>query len=144
MCDPLDIVLAQPVDWFGDDAETVLWSMHLERDRFYSDAHVRNQTGVRPIALQERLRERIDELPKELLTAVRSMNPPELGKRKVIGRMPAMSKVFAMATEMTYGSRHVQLITPLPDRAAPSLALGALLAWDESTRTDFSKQPAKR
>jgi hypothetical protein len=90
------------------------------------------------------MRERLDQLPKELFTAVRSMNPQELGKRKVIGRMPAMSKVVAMATEVKHGSRHVQLITPLPDRAAPSLALGTLLAWDESTRTDFSKQPATR
>ena len=132
------------MDWFGDDAETVLWSVHLQRDRFYSEVHVRNQTGLSPIALQDRLRERLDELPKDLLTAVRSMHPQELGKRKVIGRVPAMSMVFALATEMTHGPRHVQLVTPLPDRAAPNLALGTLLAWDESTRTDFSKQPSAR
>jgi hypothetical protein len=27
----------------------------------------------------------------------------------------------------------------MPDRAAPNLALGSLLAWDESTRTDFNR-----
>ena len=68
------------------------------------------------------------------------MNPREVGKRKVIGRLPIMSDAFTMATQVSNGPRHVQLITPLPERAAPNLALGTLLAWDESTRTDFTKK----
>jgi len=45
-----------------------------------------------------------------------------------------------MATKGSYGERHAKLTTTLKsDRAAPNLALGALLTWDESTRTDFSK-----
>ena len=61
----------------------------------------------------------------------------------VIGRVPAMVEVFSLATIVNHGPQYVQLITPLPDRAAPNLALGTLLAWDESTRTDFSKAKAK-
>ena len=53
--------------------------------------------------------------------------------------LPAMAKVVAMSTLTEHGPRHVRLITPLPDRAAPNLALGTLLAWDESTRTDFTR-----
>jgi hypothetical protein len=136
--------LRNAMEWFGDDAEAVLWSLHLEQDRFYSDVRVRNQSGVRPAALEERLKERLNQLPKELLSAFRAMTPSEAGKRQVIGRVPAMAKVVALSTESTYGSRHVQFITPLPDRAAPNLALGTLLAWDESTRTDFSKQPTTK
>jgi hypothetical protein len=38
----------------------------------------------------------------------------------------------------------VQVITALPERGAPNLALGTLLAWDESTRTDFTKERIKK
>ncbi len=131
--------LRQCMDWFADDAETVAWSLHLESDRFYSDLRVRNTTTVRPVALEEALRERIDQLPAELLPNIQRMQPGEQGKREIIGRLPAMSKVVAMATLTDHGPRHVQLITPLPDRAAPNLALATLLAWDESTRTDFTR-----
>ena len=31
------------------------------------------------------------------------------------------------------------MTTPLPERAAPNLFLAGYLAWEESTRTDFSK-----
>uniref|UniRef100_A0A7C2JZ60 Uncharacterized protein n=1 Tax=Schlesneria paludicola TaxID=360056 RepID=A0A7C2JZ60_9PLAN len=133
-------LLTECMDWFGDDAETVLWSMHLEPDRFYSEVLVRSTSGIRPAALEERLREKIDHLPGQLLSAVRYMRPQEQGKRQLIGRVPAMAKVYAMATLSDHDARHVRLVTPLPDRAAPNLALGTLLAWDESTRTDFNRE----
>jgi hypothetical protein len=134
--------LRNAMDWFGEDVETAIWSLHLEQDRFYSDLQVRNQSGIGTGVLEERLRERLDQLPKDIYSAVKSMQPKEVGKRKVIGRMPAMTKVVSMATVTDRASRSVRLVTPLPDRAAPSLALGTLLAWDESTRTDFTKQPS--
>ncbi len=135
-------LLRECMDWFGDDAEAVAWSFQLEQDRFFSDLVVRNKTTVRPMALQERMLEKVGQVPKELLRLVQQMKPTEVGKRKVIGRLPAMTKAFAMSTVGQTGSRHVELITPLPERAAPNLALGILLAWDESTRTKFSDKPA--
>jgi len=134
--------LREVMEWFGDDSEAVLWSLHLEDDRFYSDVLVRNKSGARVTALEERFVEKLDQLPKEMLAAVRLMEPKELGKRQVIGRVPAMAKVVAMTTVPSHGKRDVRLITSLPDRAAPNLALGTLLAWDESTRTDFNRKPA--
>ncbi len=135
-------LLRECMDWFGDDAEAVAWSFHLEQDRFFSDLVVRNKTSVRPSALQERMLEKIGLIPMELLRLVQQMKPTEVGKRKVIGRLPAMTKAFAMSTVGSTGSRHAEFITPLPERAAPNLALGVLLAWDESTRTKFSDKPA--
>lgn len=134
-------LLREAMDWFGDDAETVAWSLHLESDRFYSDLLVRNKSGIRPAKLAERLQEKLAELPKLVLGAVQAMHPAERGKQKLIGRLPAMMKVVAMATVASQGSRHVELITPLPDRAAPNLALATLLAWDESTRIDVNRSP---
>ena len=71
---------------------------------------------------------------------VAKMNPQMIGPRKVIGRFPAMLQVFAKSTIGGIDTRHAQLTTQLPERAAPNLALAALLSWDESTRTDFSAE----
>jgi hypothetical protein len=135
-------LLSEAMDWFGDDAETVLWSLHLDPDRFYSEVLVRSQSGIRPAGLERELKARLDQLPEKLVAAVRYMQPAEMGKRQLIGRVPAMAKVVSLATLTEQEGRHVKLITPLPDRAGPNLALGTLLAWDESTRTDFSRELA--
>ncbi|MFP6766468.1 MAG: hypothetical protein VB858_22755, partial [Planctomycetaceae bacterium] len=70
----------------------------------------------------------------------------QIGRRRIIGRFPAMTQVFARSTISAVGmtedgrpNRYAQLVTSIDERGAPNLALGALLTWDESTRTDFSK-----
>jgi hypothetical protein len=128
------------LDWFGDEVESAAWSFHLGEKTFYSDLIVRNVTGVTAPALERDTRTRLQKLPHDLLDTVRMMDPREAGKRKVIGRLPKMTEAFAMASAFSHGPRHVQITTPLPDRGAPNLALGTLLAWDESTRTDFTKE----
>lgn len=72
------------------------------------------------------------------------MNPGTVGSRKVIGRFPAMLKAFSMANQEQSGERYAQLVSNLPERAAPNLALASLLTWDESTRTDFSVKAKPR
>lgn len=128
------------LDWFGEDVEAIGWSMHLAEDRFYSEFLLRNDNLVRPLKLQQMLESKLESLPAELLGAVEKMNPPEQGKRTVIGRFPAMVQGYSLSTTAEAGDRLVRLVTALPERAAPNLALGALLAWDESTRTDFTKE----
>lgn len=135
----LNPLFERVLDWFGDDAETVAWSLHQAEDVFYSQLLVRNRTVIQPRKLETILKGRLDELPHELVTLIRYMQPREAGPRTVIGRVPAMTKVVALATQTEIGPRHVELITSLPAKAGPNLALGTLLAWDESTRTDFSR-----
>lgn len=130
----------QTCDWFGDEVESVAWSFHLGEKTFYSDMVLRNVSGVTSNTLERETRAKLNKLPYTLLDTVRMMNPPEVGKRAVIGRTPKMAEVFALASLTSKGPRHVQVTTPLPDRGAPNIALGALLAWDESTRTDFKKK----
>jgi len=137
-------LVLQACNWFGDDVESVAWSFHLGDDTFYSDMIVRNTTGISTASLQRELRAKLDKLPYTLLDTVRMMSPREVGKRTVIGRLPKMTETFALASVMSRGLRHVQVITPLSDRAAPNLALATLLAWDESTRTDFAKERAPK
>ena len=134
--------LNQVLDWLGDDVESVAWSLHLG-DQFHSSMLLRNSlaAGTTPMRLQKNVRNRLDTLPQDVLAMVQRMTPEQLGKRKLIGRFPAMTKVFAMATVGGIGDRFVQLTTVLPERAAPNLALASLLTWDQSNRTDFS-QPA--
>ena len=130
--------LNQLLDWIGEDVETVAWSIHLGQDDFYSEMTFRNSTMIRPPKLASNLKERLDQLPHEMLTGVEKMNPGTVGSRKVIGRFPAMLKAFSMANQQQSGERYAQLTSSLPERAAPNLALASLLTWDESTRTDFS------
>ena len=121
-----------------DDIETVVWSMHFGEKKFHSELLARNKTVIMEHNLQNEIRGRLKDLPKKLLGMVEVMNPTVIGPRKVIGRFPAMAQVFAMSTTGGTGTRYAQLTTELPERAAPNLALGGLLAWDESTRTDFN------
>ncbi len=142
--DNLKPLILKGCDWFGDEVESVAWSFHLGEKTFYSDMVLRNVTGVTSPSLERDIRAKLHKLPYELLDTVRMMEPREVGKRKVIGRLPKMTEIFGMASILSHGPRHVQVVTPLPDRAAPNLALGTLLAWDESTRTDFNKERTTR
>jgi predicted Zn finger-like uncharacterized protein len=135
-------LLTECMDWFGDDAETVMWSMHLDPDRFFSEVLIRSMSGIRPATLEERMKDKLNHLGNELLAAVKFMQPAEVGKRQVIGRVPAMAKVYAMATLSAHDGRHVRFVTPLPGKAAPNLAVGTLLTWFESTQTDFTRKLA--
>ena len=132
--------------WLGEEVETVSWSFHLTDEQFYSEILLRDKgsSGKNSAKkLEQDFKTKLAQLAESLLPQIEQMNPREQGKRMVIGRVPAMVEVFSLATIVNHGPQYVQLITPLPDRAAPNLALGTLLAWDESTRTDFSKAKAK-
>ncbi len=134
------------LDRFDDtQIETVAWSMHLEKKRFFSEILLRNTTNTQPAQLQRDMKQTINELPAELLKAIKTkMQPNEFGRRKIIGRFPAMMKVFSLATIGENGNRYARLVTSLDtDRAAPNLAIGAMLTWEESRRTDSgSNRPA--
>lgn len=134
------------VDFFDPKQfETVALSMHVG-DKFHSEILARNKSSISKSSAQTELKKRLDGVPRELADTIRGyMDPKVLGPRQIIGRFPAMTKVYALSTHATAGDRYVSLATALPERAAPNLAIGTLLTWDESTRTDFTKAvgPAK-
>ena len=120
--------------------ESVAWSVHVTDGKFHSEILARNRSSVAKTTLQTDLSKRLDKLPRDLQEAIRGyMDPKQVGPREIIGRFPIMTKVFAMSTHGTSGDRYASLTTSLPVNAAPNLAIGALLTWDESTRTDFNK-----
>jgi hypothetical protein len=134
-------LMEQFLERLGADAETVAWSVYWKGETFHSEMLVRNQAGREARVLERELRRRLDGLAEELLDVVRQMSPNEVGKRKIIGRVPAMAKAFALASRTEVGPRYVKVETRLPERAAPNLALGALLTWDESTRSMTRVRP---
>ncbi len=134
-------VLKEFLDWLGGDVETAAWSMHLGSDRFYSQFLFRNGHDWTPLKLEREVAGKLDRLPQDLYAAVQMMRPKQVGSRKIIGRFPAMMKVYSLSTMAAIGDRLAQFTTVLPAKAAPNLALGTLLAWDESTRTDFTQKP---
>lgn len=131
------------VDFFDPKQfESVAMSLHVG-DKFHSEILARNKSSIAKNVAQDELKKRLDRLPRELADTIRGyMNPQVLGPREIIGRFPAMTKVYALSTHASSGDRYVSLATSLPERAAPNLAIGTLLTWDESTRTDFTKAVA--
>ncbi|MEX0726289.1 MAG: zinc-ribbon domain-containing protein [Planctomycetaceae bacterium] len=125
------------IDWLGEDVEALAWSVHLGEE-FRSDVVIRSDAKLSVMRTQRRYQNLLDELPTNVLALVKQMNPAKVGVRKVVGRFPAMLKALQMATLISIDERHVLLSAQLPERAAPNLALGTLLTWDESTRTAFS------
>ena len=127
-------------EFFNDEEiETVLWSFHFGDKKFFSEILMRNRGIIKEHLLHREMQKKLRQAPHDIWQMVEKMNPTVIGHRKLIGRFPAMSQVFAKSTIGGKGNRFAQLVTSIDERGAPNLALGALLAWDESTRTDFSK-----
>lgn len=135
--------LQNVADWVSsdDEAEAVAWSFHLSDQKFYTQLLARNSAVTKAHQLAKTFKSRLAETPRRILETIESMNPQQVGPRKVIGRVPAMSKVVQLGTHVETGNRLVSLSYEGPERAGPNLGLGTLLAWDESTRTNFSASP---
>ncbi len=140
--DRLKPAIVKLTDWLGSDVDSAAFSLH-SGDRLFMETRLRNGTGTTPAKLNRYLRSRVDELPRDVLDMVRFMRPSRSGPRQIIARFPAMAQAFSAATDSGIGNRFVQLTTILPERAIPNLAVGTILTWDESTRTDFNRERAK-
>ena len=135
--------LQNVADWISsdDEAEAVAWSFHLSKEKFYTQLMARNSAVTKAHQLAKSFKSRLAMTPRRILETIEMMNPPQAGPRKVIGRVPAMSKVVQLGTHIETGNRLVSLSFEGPERAGPNLGLGTLLAWDESTRTNFTASP---
>ena len=136
-------LLQNVADWISsdDEAEAVAWSFHLTDQKFYTQLLARNSAVTKSHQLAKSFKSRLAATPRRVLETIEMMNPQQLGPRKVIGRVPAMTKVVQLGTRIETGNRLISLSYEGPERAGPNLALGTLLAWDESTRTNFSQSP---
>ena len=131
------------VDFFGDHVETVAWSVHLgeagEDDRLTSDLLVRNRSSRSALKLHDDLKKKLSELPERVLDLVYRTNPRSIGEKKVVGRLPIMTKIVERSTEIANDRRLVTMRVELPERAGPNLALATLLTWNQTTLPDFGK-----
>lgn len=130
-------VMSRAAEWFAADTETVAWSLHAG-EAFHSEMLVRGPRTMSTLTLEQNVKQRMEKLPPTMVELVRKMQPRRSGFRQIIGRFPAMLEVFRLATISSIEDRAVRLLTVMPPKAAPNLALGSVLTWDESTRTDFS------
>jgi hypothetical protein len=118
--------------WLDPDAvEGVAISLCL-KDPFRMQMVVRNRPATPVHREQIVLRQRLDQLPKDVLRLVEHERPPTSGHRKLIGRLPAMCQALAMATKSSLGKQTLFFEAILPDRAAPNLALATFLAWTDA------------
>jgi hypothetical protein len=130
------------LDWFGDDVEGVAWSANLG-EKFESRLLLRNAVVTTTKSLASAVAGKLKQTPHDLLEVVQKSHPRQLGRRKVIGRFPAMTQVFAKSTRLTMGPRLVALETTLPERAGPNLALASLLTWDAVQQPDYGVERAQ-
>ncbi len=125
------------LDWLGDDVEAVSWSLH-SRPALYSELILRPRAGVSPRALEAILQKRLDELPARMMGLVKGTRPASKGFRELVGRYPAMLEAVRQATIFRPSGKDLHATTVLPAKAAPNLALGTLLTWDELRRAPAS------
>ena len=123
--------------WFGEDVQTVSWSMHLEPNVFMETLLHQTQAST-PVKLQRFTQGKLSHLADEILSGVRMMRPATVGSRGIIGRFPAMMKAFEIGTTTHIDPAGVRLITLLPQHAAANLAAGAMLTWNQSLLTNFA------
>lgn len=124
--------------WFGGEVQTISWSLHLTSEALYMETLLRPKNDSSKYNVQRQMISQLDALPTRLQNAVRFMHPGNLGYRKMIGRFPAMMQATALGTSNDIDDDFVRLVSYLPTQAAGNLAAGAMLTWNESTRTDFS------
>ena len=139
--------------WFGEDVQTVSWSIHLEPN-LYMETLLHQTQASTPAKLQRFAQLKLSQLPDEILKGVRMMRPSTAGSRAMIGRFPAMIKALEIGTTAHVDPVGVRLVTLLPQHASANLAAGALLTWNQAlltnfddhshlTKTDSSKIPDK-
>lgn len=124
------------LEWLGSETEAVAWSFQcddpLSFELLLRNERVIGERQLSTLAFQQHVDARLQYLPAYVLDAVKQTSPPTEGRRKVVGRLPAMMKAVALATTSTTGERVARFTTTLPERAAPNLALAARLAVAET------------
>lgn len=126
--------------WLGNDVDALAWSAHQGTREFHSELSILPIAASSPSKLHAELRRKLDRLPVEMLSAVQKMSPETVGSRHLIGRYPAMLQAYALETLGGIGDGIVRFTTVLPDRAAPNLTVATALTWNESLRTDFTRE----
>jgi hypothetical protein len=118
--------------WLDPDAtEGAVVSFHLA-DPFRIRLALRNRLATSVHHLEADVQQRLAQLPTDMLEDVKRLDPRTSGRRKLVGRVPAMWKAVALGTESTSQDRFVTFESVLPKRAAPNLSLGTYLALTET------------
>jgi DNA-directed RNA polymerase subunit RPC12/RpoP len=117
--------------WLDPEAtEGAVVSFRLD-DPFRIRLALRTRPTVGVHQLEDAVQRRLDRLPKQMLADVETLNPQTSGQRKLVGRVPAMWKAVVLGLQSTAEPRLATFESVLPERAAPNLSLGMLLALTE-------------
>lgn len=100
-------------------------------DPFRIRLALRNRPVTTVHHLEADVRERLDGLPAQMLADVERLDPRTIGRRKLVGRVPAMWKAVALGAQSTAQARLATFESILPERAASNLSLGTYLALTE-------------
>ena len=138
LIDQMQTLADQFVVWIGKDISTVSFSLHLQPN-FFLETLLRQTNESSPMRIQRSMQQRLSQLPEDLMSGTRIMRPQTQGVRDIIGRFPAMINALRLGTSFNTSGQYARLVTLLPAKAAPNLAAGALLTWNQSQITDMSQ-----
>jgi hypothetical protein len=131
------------VDFFGDDVETVAWSLQLSEassaSNLLSEIYVRNKLSRSPPKLEADLKKKLAALPAQILELVYKTDPKKIGEKKIVGRYPILTKIVEQSMRLSNSHRLVSMSVELPERAGPNLALGTLFTWNQTTLPEYGK-----
>ena len=82
------------------------------------------------------------KLPAALLAHVRTLTPATMGRRRLVGRLPAMLAAAVAARTGGTDGRVYRAAAALPASAGPNLALASLLTWDAGLAGPPATAPA--
>ena len=113
-----------------DDVSTLSWSLHLSEHLAMRAQLAGNATTSAP-QLERRVSELLEASPMDMLTFVKTLRPPTVGRQKLMGRLPAMMQALHWGTTASITDRVVLLSTLLPPKAAANFSAAAFVSLDD-------------
>jgi hypothetical protein len=111
------------LDWlFGDGVKAGMLSLHLG-DPFYVEFRAESDLSVDPPTLSTTLKDRVDEIPNQIVEYLVKLNPPPYW-RHIAQRYDSMIEDFCANTRFGVEGDHAMLNTALPGIAAHNLTFG--------------------
>jgi hypothetical protein len=122
--------LQAPLEWFlGSDWAAAAVSLHWD-DHFFAEVTVAPTLDVPAARLAELLSARLAELPDRIERYAIALDADPFGRR-VVARLPAMTRKLATYTRVGFDRDHVLLRSYLPTVAGHNLLMGVELAFSE-------------
>jgi hypothetical protein len=135
--------LRGPLDWFlGGGLSAAAVSVHWD-DNFFEAVIAMPTLDAPPGRAAEQLAERVAQVPERIETYILELDASPHARR-VVARLPAMTRALARYTRSGFGRDHVLVRSYLPAIAGHNLLMGAELVLAEGAGVGDSRSTAEK